>query len=210
MSYYKEELNNAPPLPLEPLPKGGEDDRRLWIGNLDSRVTEFTLLKLLQSHGAIDKFDLLFHRIGPLAGQPRGYAFVTYKTASSASNAMKNLHGKRIGTKNINVRLATSVPKEDLERQKPEINIPALAGAKKSGLTNASSMTKIQEIEAQLQRMQNSSDDFNLTATASVANAAPAGPLVVPGMVLYKQQPQHREKTAPYSKNDRRHHRHRR
>ncbi|XP_065331939.1 probable RNA-binding protein 18 [Cloeon dipterum] len=208
---YKEELNNQPPLPLEPLPRGSEDERRLWIGNLDPRVTEFTLLKLLQSYGAIEKFDLLFHRQGPLAGQPRGYAFITYKSISEASHAMKALHGKLVGTRTITVRLATSVPKEDLERHKPEILIPALSGTKtKSDEKKSSPMTKIQEIEAKLQRMQNSSQAFNLTATASKPKIAPKGPLVVPGMVLYKPQPQLKDKAAPYNKNDRRHHRHRR
>lgn len=39
----------------------------------------FQLLKILQQFGEIEKFDMLFHRSGPLFGQPRGYAFVTYK-----------------------------------------------------------------------------------------------------------------------------------
>jgi len=68
-------------------------------------------LKLLQTYGAIEKFDLLFHRAGPLIGQPRGYAFITYTTAKNATRALKELHGKLVGTRNIAVRFAHSVPK---------------------------------------------------------------------------------------------------
>jgi RNA-binding protein 18 len=114
----------------------------------------FTLLKLLQTYGAIEKFDLLFHRAGPLIGQPRGYAFVTYSSLVNTQRALKALHGKLVGTTRISVRLAHSVPKvrilifykgferkisslsfqSELEKQKPEINIPALAvGANKEG-----------------------------------------------------------------------------
>ncbi|CAB3380449.1 Hypothetical predicted protein [Cloeon dipterum] len=166
---YKEELNNQPPLPLEPLPRGSEDERRLWIGNLDPRVTDLTY----------------------------------YSTAKAPWQASRGaMHSSHT---------TTSVPKEDLERHKPEILIPALSGTKtKSDEKKASPMTKIQEIEAKLQRMQNSSQAFNLTATASKPKIAPKGPLVVPGMVLYKPQPQLKDKAAPYNKNDRRHHRHRR
>lgn len=106
----------------------------------------FTLLKLLQTYGAIEKFDLLFHRAGPLIGQPRGYAFVTYSSLVNTQRALRQLHGKMVGTTRISVRLAHSVPKvsifkgrfketnayeyfqSDLEKHKPEINIPALAG----------------------------------------------------------------------------------
>jgi RNA-binding protein 18 len=68
-------------------------------------------LKLLQQYGAIEKFDLLFHRTGPLSGQPRGYAFITYSSIKDATRALKELHGKMVGTKNIAVRFAHSVPK---------------------------------------------------------------------------------------------------
>lgn len=63
----------------------------------------------MQKHGKIEKFDLLFHRTGPQAGQPRGYAFVTYlksKDAEEAKNALNNL---KLGQKNILVTWAHSI-----------------------------------------------------------------------------------------------------
>lgn len=57
----------------------------------------------------MEKFDLLFHRSGPLAGQPRGYAFVTYGSKEEAEQMMKKIDGKRIGTKHVTVRWAHNV-----------------------------------------------------------------------------------------------------
>ncbi|KAG5323975.1 RBM18 protein, partial [Acromyrmex heyeri] len=82
------------PLPLEPIKANQVEDRRLWVGNLDLRINEF---------------DLLFHRSGPQAGQPRGYAFVTYKTIQDAIRAKDALHNLKVGAKNIIVRWAHSV-----------------------------------------------------------------------------------------------------
>lgn len=42
----------------------------------------YQLLKIVQQCGKIEKFDMLFHKSGPQVGQPRGYAFVTYKDVS--------------------------------------------------------------------------------------------------------------------------------
>lgn len=72
-------------------------------------VNRYQLLKLVQKYGTIEKFDLLFHRSGPQAGQPRGYAFVTYKTIQDAKTAKDALHNLKVGAKNIIVRWAHSV-----------------------------------------------------------------------------------------------------
>lgn len=69
----------------------------------------YQLLKLAQKYGTIEKFDLLFHRSGPQAGQPRGYAFVTYETIQNAKTAKDSLHNLKVGAKNIVVRWAHSV-----------------------------------------------------------------------------------------------------
>uniref|UniRef100_A0A3B5LFA3 RRM domain-containing protein n=1 Tax=Xiphophorus couchianus TaxID=32473 RepID=A0A3B5LFA3_9TELE len=46
--------------------------------------TPFTLLyhlvKLLEKFGKVKQFDFLFHKSGPLEGQPRGYCFVNFST----------------------------------------------------------------------------------------------------------------------------------
>ncbi|XP_011348243.1 probable RNA-binding protein 18 [Ooceraea biroi] len=156
------ESSNEVPLPLEPIIKSNQvEDRRLWVGNLDLRVNEYQLLKLAQKYGTIEKFDLLFHRSGPQAGQPRGYAFVTYKTIQDANTAKDALHNLKVGAKNIIVRWAHSVTESDMDKPKPKIDIPALAGAKKED-KKISRETAIQAIEAKLKMMKESKEEFEL------------------------------------------------
>ena len=57
---------------------------RLWVGNVDPKVREIHLLKLFQPYGEIAQLDYLFHKSGPLKGEPRGYAFVAYDNPDSA------------------------------------------------------------------------------------------------------------------------------
>lgn len=66
----------------------------------------YQLLKILEKHGRLEKFDLLFHRSGPLAGQPRGYAFVTFSTSDDARKMKDVMDGKMIGSKRLVVRWA--------------------------------------------------------------------------------------------------------
>ncbi|XP_055856879.1 probable RNA-binding protein 18 isoform X1 [Episyrphus balteatus] len=103
-----------------------QDDRRIWVGNLDTRLTEFQLLKIVQKCGQIEKFDMLFHKNGPLVGQSRGYAFVTFKSADSSVKALHKLNGQYIGKKPLAVRLAKNLNYDELEKPKPRIEIPAL------------------------------------------------------------------------------------
>lgn len=69
----------------------------------------YHLLKLVQKHGTIEKFDLIFHRTGPLTGQPKGYAFVTYSKQEEALTAKNVLHNTLVGQKVISVKWAHSI-----------------------------------------------------------------------------------------------------
>ncbi|XP_066603421.1 probable RNA-binding protein 18 isoform X2 [Prorops nasuta] len=149
------------PLPLEPIKLNEIEDRRLWVGNLDLRINEYQLLRIVQKYGNIEKFDLLFHRFGPQAGQPRGYAFVTYKRVEDAEVAKDALNNLRIGAKNMVVRYAHSVTETELEKPKQKIDIPALAGAKLDD-NRISRETAIQAIEAKLKLMKECQEEFEL------------------------------------------------
>ncbi|XP_055693163.1 probable RNA-binding protein 18 [Lutzomyia longipalpis] len=146
-------------------------ERRLWIGNLDIRVTEYQLVKILQKYGDIENFELVYHRTGPLAGQSRGYAFVTYKTKQNATTAIQRLTGKQIDGRSIAVGLAKTFS-EGEDRAKPKIEIPALGGS--AGATSSSSSSDrkkfaIQAIEAKLKVLesQQSGDDFEVNKSVS-------------------------------------------
>ncbi|XP_026286870.1 probable RNA-binding protein 18 isoform X2 [Frankliniella occidentalis] len=161
-------LSTVIPIPRdEPNLNNEIQDKRLWIGNLDPRLSEYNLLKLLQKYGTIDKFDLLFHRSGPLSGFPRGYAFCTYKNTEDAVLAMQNMDGQLVGSKQITVRWAHSMSKDEMEsKPKAELSIPVLAGAKSSKAEKkpVSKKTAIQAIEAKLRLMEqsNTSDEFEI------------------------------------------------
>jgi len=55
-------------------------ENKLYVGNLDSRVNEFTLLQLFKPFGTIVREEFLWHTQGPSKGEPRGYCFIEYST----------------------------------------------------------------------------------------------------------------------------------
>ncbi|XP_078811945.1 putative RNA-binding protein 18 isoform X3 [Oryzias latipes] len=82
------------------------DGNRLWIGNIDPKITEYHLIKLLERFGQVKQFDFLFHKSGPLEGQPRGYCFVNFSTREEAERAIQCLNGKLALSKKLVVRWA--------------------------------------------------------------------------------------------------------
>lgn len=70
-------------------------EHKLWLGNLDPSLTEYTLLSCLKRFGAIAKLDFLYNvNAATGARTPKGYAFVSYTTGPSAQNALRTLDGK--------------------------------------------------------------------------------------------------------------------
>lgn len=53
-------------------------ESRLYIGNLDQRITEANVIKMFSPFGKIISEDFLWHTRGPKKGEPRGYAFIQY------------------------------------------------------------------------------------------------------------------------------------
>ncbi|XP_072908636.1 probable RNA-binding protein 18 isoform X2 [Hemitrygon akajei] len=100
-----------------------QEGHRLWIGNLDSRLTEYNLLKLLQKFGKVKQFDFLFHKSGPLEGQPRGYCFVNFETKEEAERAIQCLNGKLALAKKLVVRWAHAQIKMVWPPQSPDLSI---------------------------------------------------------------------------------------
>nr|XP_023663637.1 probable RNA-binding protein 18 [Paramormyrops kingsleyae] len=83
-----------------------QEGHRLWIGNIDPKITEYHLVKLLEKFGQVKQFDFLFHKSGPLEGQPRGYCFVNFQTKEEAERAIQCLNGKLALSKKLVVRWA--------------------------------------------------------------------------------------------------------
>lgn len=57
-----------------------KSETRLYVGNLDLRISEAALIKMFSPYGKIVAEDFLWHTRGPRRGEPRGYAFVQFST----------------------------------------------------------------------------------------------------------------------------------
>jgi len=146
-------LTDLPPvLPLR-------DDCRLWIGNLDLKVTEYAMLKLLQRFSVtIRSFDFIYHRAGPEKGQPRGYCFVTLSTPEEAAMIVSKLNGKMALSRRLVVKYAElekrdrPAPAATSASSVPQLSteVPKSAGLSVEG--------KIQAIEEKLKTMDENKD----------------------------------------------------
>ncbi|XP_029920374.1 probable RNA-binding protein 18 [Myripristis murdjan] len=151
------------------------DGNRLWIGNLDPKITEYHLVKLLERFGHVKQFDFLFHKSGPLEGQPRGYCFVNFQTRAEAERAIQSLNGKLALSKRLVVRWAHAQRFEaggfrgDKSGGLPPSLEPSSGGlgpeeggpvpACSGGSSSLSTSAKIRAIEAKLQMMEENRDD---------------------------------------------------
>ncbi|BBN20117.1 RNA-binding protein 18 [Marchantia polymorpha subsp. ruderalis] len=74
---------------------GGEKrEHKLYIGNLDHRVTEYHVIKLFSPFGKIRCEEYMWHTHGPKRGEPRGFAFVEYSKREDAERAKASMNGR--------------------------------------------------------------------------------------------------------------------
>lgn len=84
-------------LPVPPIvpPSGiSVQSHKLWVGNLDKRLTEQDVLKFSSPYGQLVSFKYLMHTAGVDKGEPRGYCFIEYSTREEAERAKVSLNGK--------------------------------------------------------------------------------------------------------------------
>lgn len=84
-----------------------KSENRLYIGNLDLRITEATLIKMFSPFGKIVSENFLWHTRGPKRGEPRGFAFIQYSSKEEAELAKEKMHGKLACGRPLVVRLAS-------------------------------------------------------------------------------------------------------
>ncbi|KAK1883554.1 putative RNA-binding protein 18 [Dissostichus eleginoides] len=158
------------------------DGNRLWIGNIDPKITEYHLVKLLEKFGHVKQFDFLFHKSGPLEGQPRGYCFVNFNTREEAERAIQCLNGKLALSKKLVVRWAHAQVRR-FEGFQPGAIEQRGADDGPVSANHLSTSAKIRAIEAKLQMMdENPEDDYS-----------------GPSAYVYNKPPE-RKRWEPYSK----------
>ncbi|XP_026379019.1 probable RNA-binding protein 18 [Papaver somniferum] len=82
-------------------------ERRLYIGNLDQRITESVLIKMFSPCGKIESEEFLWHTRGPKRGEPRGFAFIQFSTKEEAQLAKQKMNGRLACGRPLVVRYAS-------------------------------------------------------------------------------------------------------
>ena len=76
---------------------------KLFVGNLDFKVTENDLQDAFAAHGTVVEVNIVTDRA---TGRPRGFGFVTMSTPEEAQKAIEGLNGKDVGGRALNVNIA--------------------------------------------------------------------------------------------------------
>ncbi|XP_050385051.1 uncharacterized protein LOC126801674 [Argentina anserina] len=124
---------------------GEKTEAKLYIGNLDMRITEAALIKMFSPFGKIVHEEFLLHTRGRKRGEPRGFAFIQYSSVEEAKLAKEKMHGRLACGRPLVVRLSS----EKFSIQEP--HNPSQSGkATKTSLSASSSgqMSRTSKIAA--------------------------------------------------------------
>ncbi|MBK8704026.1 MAG: RNA-binding protein [Saprospiraceae bacterium] len=80
--------------------------KRIFVGNLPFSATEDELRELFAEFGTVENVQLISDRE---TGRPRGFGFV--EMSDGADEAIKALHGRDLGGRNLNVNEAEDKPR---------------------------------------------------------------------------------------------------
>jgi RNA-binding protein 18 len=80
--------------------------KRMFVGNLDMKVTEGHILKIFSKFGDVKAVQFLWHHSGPRRGQPRGYCFVEMTRLSETLAAIEALNGRKLKGRELRVNIA--------------------------------------------------------------------------------------------------------
>src|SRR5512139_1698300 len=81
---------------------------KIFVGNLDFKVTENDLQDAFAAHGTVIEANLMMDRA---TGRPRGFGFVTMSTPEEAQKAIEAMNGKELGGRALTVNIAR--PREE-------------------------------------------------------------------------------------------------
>ncbi|KAI4373105.1 hypothetical protein MLD38_011267 [Melastoma candidum] len=134
-----------------------QSESRLYVGNLDLRITEAALIKLFSPFGKIISEDFLWHTRGPKRGEPRGFAFVQYSNKEEAMLAKEKMHGRLACGRPLIVHLASEKDATgNIEKPSKSSGLTYRAGAtigsSSSGPVNKSA--KIAAIKSKLKALE--------------------------------------------------------
>jgi len=133
-----------------------DNSTKIWIGNIDCKMSEYQLLKIAQTYGKIVSFDFLYNVSEKGSRMPRGYAFVTYASKESAEKAIHQLNRKKILNRELHVRYANAASKSKTGMSTSQ-SLPSILCAGGSKTSKESDReAKIRQLEAKLKCLENS------------------------------------------------------
>ncbi len=143
---------------------------RLYVGNLDVRVSEGDILKIFSHFGTIAQCDFLWNHEGPRRGRPRGFCFVEMSDRSEAIAAINALDGRLLKGR----RIAVNVARDDgTERRREttdssgETDTPSNQGREygreKSTVLDTTLERRALLVKQQLKRMKEQNNDAKQT-----------------------------------------------
>jgi cold-inducible RNA-binding protein len=77
--------------------------KNIFVGNLSFRTTEQEIRSLFETHGSVDRVNVVTDRD---SGQARGFAFVEMSNTSEADQAISALNGTDVDGRTLNVNEA--------------------------------------------------------------------------------------------------------
>lgn len=77
--------------------------KNIFVGNLSFSATEEAIRSLFESHGAVDRVNLVTDRD---TGRSRGFAFVEMTDDAAGERAISSLNGKELDGRALNVNEA--------------------------------------------------------------------------------------------------------
>src|SRR5438270_8312070 len=77
--------------------------KNIFVGNLSFRTTEQQIRSLFETHGTVDRVNVVTDRD---TGQARGFAFVEMSNTSEADQAIAALNGADVDGRTLNVNEA--------------------------------------------------------------------------------------------------------
>jgi RNA recognition motif-containing protein len=77
--------------------------KNIFVGNLSFGATEQSVRTLFETHGAVDRVNIVTDRD---SGQPRGFGFVEMSNDNEGNKAIAALNGKELDGRALNVNEA--------------------------------------------------------------------------------------------------------